>query len=215
MELPSQIFGGRENFLVSEVNRDAVAWIDRWPNWPKSGLILCGPPGSGKTHLGGVWMAQSGGKEIMPENILLALDTVVGDEKIKSCFVDDANLADQEALLHLYNCLVSRGGTLAFASTEPPAYWEEGLPDLISRLNSLPIVEIRMPNDELLRGLLIKMFADRQVNVSAELVGFISSRMDRTYQAAQEVVKRLDAESLVRKQAITIPMVKDVFREWL
>ncbi|MEK9685403.1 MAG: DnaA/Hda family protein [Rhodospirillaceae bacterium] len=160
-------------------------------------------------------MAQSGGEEVRPENILLALDTVVGDEKIKSCFVDDANLADQEALLHLYNCLVSRGGTLALASPEPPAYWEEGLPDLISRLNSLPIVEIRMPNDELLRGLLIKMFADRQVNVSAELVGFISSRMDRSYQAAREVVKRLDAESLVRKQAITIPMVKDVFREWL
>ena len=51
---------GREDFLVSPSNADAVAWIDRWPDWPGPALVIVGPPGSGKTHLGQVWRQQAG-----------------------------------------------------------------------------------------------------------------------------------------------------------
>ena len=33
-------------------NREALAWIDRWPDWPAPALALGGPAGCGKTHLG-------------------------------------------------------------------------------------------------------------------------------------------------------------------
>ncbi len=49
----------REDFVVADGNREALAWIDRWPDWPAPALALNGPTGCGKTHLGRIWAAQS------------------------------------------------------------------------------------------------------------------------------------------------------------
>ena len=38
---------GREDYIVSSINKDAVIWLDIWPNWPSLGFIVCGPTGSG------------------------------------------------------------------------------------------------------------------------------------------------------------------------
>jgi chromosomal replication initiation ATPase DnaA len=51
---------GREDFLVVPSNSPAVAWIDRWPDWPFFALALYGPPGCGKSHLLEVWRERSG-----------------------------------------------------------------------------------------------------------------------------------------------------------
>jgi len=41
-------------------NEKAYATIERWPAWPDPALILLGPAGSGKTHLGAIWAAMAG-----------------------------------------------------------------------------------------------------------------------------------------------------------
>ena len=56
--LPAPTYA-REDFVVSSGNRDALAWIDRWPNWPAPVLALNGPSGCGKTHLGRIWAARA------------------------------------------------------------------------------------------------------------------------------------------------------------
>ena len=60
---------GREDFLVAPCNEVAVAWIDRWPEWPGAAFALYGPPGCGKTHLLQVWRAKSGALEIDPATL--------------------------------------------------------------------------------------------------------------------------------------------------
>ena len=60
LDLRHRVAMGREDFLVSPSNADAVAWIDRWPDWPGPALVIVGPPGSGKTHLGQVWRQPAG-----------------------------------------------------------------------------------------------------------------------------------------------------------
>ena len=50
----------RDDFVVADGNREALAWIDRWPDWPAPVLSLNGPGGCGKTHLGWIWAARSG-----------------------------------------------------------------------------------------------------------------------------------------------------------
>ena len=59
-DLPARPAMGREDFLVASCNRDAVGWIDRWPEWPYPCMVLYGPPGSGKTHLARVWQQRAG-----------------------------------------------------------------------------------------------------------------------------------------------------------
>ena len=52
---------GRNDFIVSESNLDAIRWIDNWPNWSHNsgGLNVVGPKSAGKTHLGAVWRSLS------------------------------------------------------------------------------------------------------------------------------------------------------------
>ena len=45
----------KDDFFVASPNREAVEWIDRWPNWSGSALAVYGSDGCGKTHLGAVF----------------------------------------------------------------------------------------------------------------------------------------------------------------
>ena len=43
LALPHRPALGRADFLVSTVSQEAVAWIDRWPDWSAHVLVLTGP----------------------------------------------------------------------------------------------------------------------------------------------------------------------------
>ena len=214
LDLPIRSARGRHDFIVSKSNEEAIFWLDSWPEWPMHGLVVCGPHGSGKTHLGCLWKDQSNAIEVKGSEVSKILEIVREHERFLTCFVDDADTANPEPLLHLYNHIYSKGGYLLFTAKNPPAAWQRQLPDLISRLKSLPISQIGLPDDDLLKGILFKMFDDKQVSVNSNLINFIISRMNRSYGSAFEIVERLNEESLSKKRAITIPFVRDVFREW-
>jgi len=44
---------GREDFLITSSNREAVEAIDAWPDWQHHTLALVGPSASGKTAVPG------------------------------------------------------------------------------------------------------------------------------------------------------------------
>ena len=52
-----------------------------------------------------------------------------------------------------------------------PATWRIEVPDLASRLRALPVVALAAPDDALLRAVIVKLFADRQLAVDESLVG--------------------------------------------
>ena len=206
---------GREDFLVTPSSELAVAWIDRWPDWLGSGLAISGPPGSGKTHLLRVWQAASEAVEIDPQ----ALDQAPPPQLLgpaRTAVIDDLDRAlagrgaRQEALLHLYNLIGELGGFLLMTGREAPGRWPIELPDLSSRLAALQTAELGPPDDTLLEALLVKLFADRQLQVAPEVVSFLLARMERSGAAVQDLVEKLDRRSLETGRAVTKPLAREV-----
>tara|TARA_R110000772_G_scaffold41808_1_gene97524 strand:- start:104814 stop:105470 length:657 start_codon:yes stop_codon:yes gene_type:complete len=196
----------RDDYLVTPANAEAVAWIDRWPDWPGPLLAVWGPEGCGKSHLAQVFLARTGGR------LLTAPDAGVVTTGVAYVLedLDRAPSLDEEALFHLFNALKSAEGRILVTARTAPSRWPLALADLASRLKGSPAVEITAPDDTLLAALLVKHFTDRQLRVDAEVVAYMVPRMNRTFQAAAALVAAIDAEALARKRAVTVPLVRKV-----
>ena len=198
---------GAADFIVSESSREAVALIDRWPDWPAPGLVIVGPPASGKTHLAEVWRQRSGACAVAAAT--LAREAVADLAATRAVVVEDADRGgDERALLHLYNLLREGGGHLLLTGRSPPARWPLALPDLRSRLATLPVAVLQPPDDAVLEAVIVKLFADRQLRVEPDVVRFLASRLDRSFSAAAEAVAALDRAALVHGRAVTVPLVR-------
>jgi chromosomal replication initiation ATPase DnaA len=200
---------GEADFLVAPCNRAAIQWLDRWPDWPAPALTLYGPAGCGKTHLARVFAARSEAPIVEADRLLTeTVPQLLG--RARACVVDDADRAGAEPLLHLYNLIAERRGAMLLTAREPPARWPGLLPDLRSRLVAAPAVAVEAPNDALLAALLVKLFADRQLAVSEDVVLFLLRHMERSFEAARRLVAELDAAALRDRRAITIPLARAV-----
>jgi len=204
---------GGEDFLVSEANSDAIAWLDKWPDWPGPALIIYGPAGCGKSHIANVQLARCSGVLVTPG---LIVDAGLPDilERANHCVVDDADsFFEEEDLLHLFNGVSAKGGTLLLTATEPPKQWEISLKDLDSRLKAAPAVEIKQPEDTLLEAVLAKQFSDRQLLVDYDVISYVTKRMERSLSAARSIVEGADKLSLAKGQRVTLPLIREVLND--
>lgn len=195
------------DYLVAPCNRDAVAWVDRWPDWPAPALVLYGPAGAGKSHLAEVWRGRAKAERLAPAD----LDAETAANCARCVLIDALEMPfDQEALLHLYNATAERGGHLLIVAEEPPARWALTLADLRSRLQAAPAVGIGAPDDGLIGAVMVKQFADRQLRVEPEVLTFLLARMERSFEAASRLVAALDEAAMAEQRRITVPLARDV-----
>lgn len=204
---------GRADFLVSPGNEAAVAWLDRWPDWPAGTLVLHGPPGCGKTHLVHLWCERTGSTAIAGDRLDAGNLAALIEAGPPGIAVDDADGADEHALLHLYNCCRERQLGLLVTAGQPPGNWTIGLGDLRSRLRAAIAVGIAPPDDALLGAVLVKHFADCQLRVTPEVIAYLVSRLERSFAAAADIAARLDAAALAGGRAVTVPLARRVLAE--
>ena len=199
-----------EDFLVAPCNNDAVAWLDRWPDWPAPALAVYGPGACGKTHLADIWKNRSDARMIRPGQLRESSpDRLVSGTR--NVIVDDAGPGiDERVLLHLYNIVGEGGGSLLLTSRTAPARWSIGLADLRSRLAAAPAVAIGRPDDALIGAVLIKLFADRQIQLDSEVLAYVLARMERSFAAARFLVDALDRSALAAHRRITKPLAREV-----
>lgn len=203
---------GRGDFLVAPSNAEAVAWIDRWPDWPGPCLVLYGPEGSGKTHLAQVWRARSAAGLIAAGALSSAVDDAMA-ARAGGWVIEDAEQAGDSPLFHLFNAVVENGGFLLLTARRPPARWSGRLPDLLSRLRAAQTVALLPPDDALMAALLVKQFADRQIKVNEDVVAYLVARIERSFAAAGRTVDAIDRAALARKRPVTVPFVRELLEK--
>jgi hypothetical protein len=213
LDLPIETRFGREDFLVSPSNADAFDMIERWPQWPDRVLLLLGPTGAGKSHLGAIWAERSRARTLVASDLVDAdVPTLAADGPILLEGVEEAR-GVEAALFHLLNSVrTARDGWLLITARAWPDGWGLRTPDLISRLRLAPAVEIAEPDDALVRAVLVKHFIDRQLVVDTTVVEYLAMRIERSLEAARQVVEALDREALMAGRRITRPMAGDVLR---
>ena len=214
LDLPATPRFGRDEFLPAASNRAALEMIDRWPDWPDRALTLIGPRGAGKSHLCAIWAARAGARAVAPD-ALPTLDRLAA-ETPRAILIDDVDRAlDETALFHLLNFVTESGAFLLMSATRAPLAADVRLPDLLSRLRRAPAVEIGAPDEELMRAVLVKLFADRQLIVEPPALAFAALRLERSLDAARSFVAALDREALARGRPVTRALAAKVMEKFI
>jgi len=213
LDLPVATRFGREDFLVSPSNIDAFETFERWPAWPDRVLLLLGPTGAGKSHLGAIW-AERCHARILPACALTGADISMLASGGPILLEDvEAARGIEAQLFHLLNLVRTAASCwLVITARGWPDGWGLRTPDLLSRLRLAPAVEIAEPDDALVRAVLVKLFIDRQLVVDTSVVEYLALRIERSLEAARQVVEALDREALMAGRRITRPMAGDVLR---
>ncbi|GAB4349948.1 MAG: DnaA regulatory inactivator HdaA [Oricola sp.] len=204
----------RDDLVVTRSNRAAVTLVESWPNWPGPAVVLAGPPGSGKTHLATIWRDMADARACDPSALCGAdLDAAQAGRALLLDGIEPGGF-DEDALFHIMNAVRANGGSLLMTSTHWPGAWKVETPDLRSRIQAATTVEIAEPDDELLFGVMTKLFADRQIAVDPAVIRYLVSRIERSLASALAIVDRLDKASLARKARITRAFAAPYVREY-
>lgn len=204
-DLPGRTALGRDDFFVSPANANAVAMVEGWQNWPARKLMLIGPRAAGKTHLAHVWANLSGAQIVQAASLAQANipNLAQGSVAVEDCDRIEGLPDAEKALFHLHNLALAEGQTLLFTAIHPPADWCVGLPDLLSRMQGTTSIHITEPDDALLGAVLMKLFADRQLAPTPATLPYLISRMDRSFEAAAQIVNALDLAAMEARRPIT------------
>jgi chromosomal replication initiation ATPase DnaA len=220
--LPSQIplpfatipIFAKENFIVSRSNEVAVAFIEAWPNWSVSAMVLHGPAGSGKSHLTQVWASKCAAQVVSAA--ALSGSAFAQLDRLRPVVIEDvdaslANPARDAAIFHLLESATA-ATPLLLSGREVPTLWPVMLPDLRSRFAALVSLPLGEADEDLLRRLAAKLFADRQLIVPHAIISQLLATLERTPAAVHKFVQRLDEQALAEKRPITAALVRDLVR---
>lgn len=213
-DLPLRPARGRGDFFVSDSNYTALAAVEGWQGWPGRKLLLTGPEGAGKSHLVQVW-AKLADALVIEAGAIGATDPA--QTAGRNVALEDAerlagDAGAEAAAFHLHNLVLAEGGSLLITARTPPARWGLGLPDLLSRMQGAPVVALSPPDEALLSAVLVKLFTDRQIRASAQLVTYLAARIERSFTAAQSVVAELDRMALAERRPVTHKLAERLFR---
>lgn len=203
----------REDFLSGPSNAAALTLVDRWPDWPNRVMALTGPEGAGKSHLAAIW-AEAAGARVLSGKLLGETDLPAALATGALVLEDlEPKDLDERALFHLLNLAREESAFVLITARTAPNICPVVIRDLASRLRSIPAVALTAPDDALLRSLIVKLAADRQLSVDEPLVNYVANRIERSFAAARAAVAHLDEEAMRQHRPVTRALAAELFRD--
>ncbi|AIK96075.1 hypothetical protein ID47_03905 [Candidatus Paracaedibacter acanthamoebae] len=206
--LPDQLATDPSTLLIEAPNREVWTWLSSSPQWPLPQLVVVGPPGAGKSHMGRALSLLRGGVLLTVGGNHDPLQLVQTSQII---VVDDYDqYRDESWLFHLYNLAKEHQRQVVYLGRTAPASHSFTVNDLASRLRSLPCLEIHEPDDELFRKLFRKELLKRGMLCGDDILEYIYRRFDRSYTTIHHLVKVIDELTLSQQRPLTLPLLKEV-----
>jgi len=155
--------------------------VRAWPDWPSPILMLIGPKGTGKSHIGRAWAAET------------------------ACtFIDEADKQDEAELFAIMNEALNGNITgLLLAARQAPSEWTIALPDLRSRLLNTPLAVLDEHDDDILEPVLRRVFEEKGRQVSHDLIEYLLKYQERTIAAQRDIAAELELAAQTAKVDLT------------
>lgn len=194
----------RDSFLISDSNMTAWQSAQAWLASDEFGLIICGPEGSGKTHLINILADEYNGN----------VEFISSFEKDTSAdaaiaIIDNLPFGDPKELLALLEAQLESSKRVLLAGRGRPGEWAKGLKDLRTRLEAMARATLAEPDERLIKALIVKEFKARQLNVPKNVIDYAAPRLPLTFSAAHAFVSYADKTALARKRKITVPLIQE------
>ena len=208
------------DFYVSNKNELAYKMIKKWPEWPTPVVYIYGSEKCGKSLVCKLWKDLSSGIYINKKNFLEKL--IPQDDlfyiKNHNWIIDDVDhiisFKDnkyEEKILNLINIIkTSRKNNILMTSRKMPRFLDSSLKDLISRISSATVIEMRDPDEILLKKIIEKYLNERNVQINNESLDYLINRIERSYKSALKFAKQIDILSLEKKTKITKSFLKSL-----
>ena len=197
----------REDFVVSPANCEAIGFVESWPNWTVAIAALYGPPGCGKTHLASIWQVMTGARRISAKEVGLA-----AIRRQAALVIEDIDSAEptseRDSVLFAAMQTAGHQAPLLLTGIAAPPHWPCVLPDLASRFSAMAALPLRASDDGLLAGLARKLFADRQIVVTDEVIEHMLFLLERSPGAVRDFVAEADATALSEARPVNLSLVR-------
>jgi DnaA family protein len=180
-------------------------------------LYLHGIEGVGKSHLLQAICAAAPGSAYVPLRQLRDVDTgaLEGLAGLPLLAIDDPEAIAgrgewERALFTLFNDCVATGARLVVAAGEPAPELPLRLPDLRSRLASMPHFALRPLDESGQREALRARAAARGIEIPDDTLQYLQRRFARDMGSLYGLLERLDAASLEAQRSLTVPFIRRV-----
>ncbi len=202
-----------EDFVVSLCNKAAFEFVQNYDSGSETSpkiFAISAPKLAGKSYLANIWYKKVGA-EFLNLSDLKNVNLIKFIKAKKFYIIEDIDeIKNQELLLQIFNLIQEKLGYLLITSAVDLSQVGVKIKDLNSRLKNVFQLEISRPDDELIKMLLTKNFAAKQLKVEGRVIDFLTQNLHRDFASISDIVRLLEFYSLEKKRNITIPLAKEI-----
>jgi len=192
-----------ENIFVNNTNKNAYQ-ISTLDNFDQN-IFLHGPKKSGKSELINIWKKKN--NAIFFNNNFSEIIKTKNNIAIDDIFI----FCSEEELFHIINHSKLFNLKIYLTSSINLNDYDFKLADLYSRLRSFYYLNIQLPDEEMCRMLLTKLFSEKQIIIkNKEIFDYVLNRVNRSYNDIHLFVEKIDSLSLSKKRQLTIPLIREI-----